>query len=288
MAVNNKELLHAALEYAAIGLPIVPLYGITNGHCECGNLTPHHFGKHPRIAGGVNGASLDPVQIRSWWQRWPDANIGGAIPQGVHVLEIDSLTGIEDLATAGVEIPPHAPRVRTGRNGVGLHVWFTSKLRLPNRADGQVVCDVGFRGHGEYVVLPPSLHVSGRHYHWEVPVAHPFPNCLPAVSPQLTALVLKARRAGEWSARDRRWKASFTPVSPGQQAITLISLAGRLARALPDNGWDIIPLALQKAASHYALGDAAWPWVDADFHRIARQVCEKEQARRRREGDGHV
>jgi hypothetical protein len=66
----------------------------------------------------------------------------------------------------------------------------------------------------------------------------------------------------------------------------LISLAGRLARALPQDGWRAIPLVLADAASHYPLGNTEWPWTETDFSRISKQVCQKEYDRRRREGEG--
>jgi bifunctional DNA primase/polymerase-like protein len=274
--------LEAALRYAELGLPVLPLYGITNdGNCQCGSLNVHHRGKHPRVSHGVHDASCDPALIRSWFNRWPDSNVGIAIPKGLFVLEIDSANGLQALALAGVRISQNAPRVRTGRDGLGLHVWLKSAFSLPNRADGQLVCDVGFRSLGSYVVAPPSLHQSGRRYAWDVLWTTP-----PDVPPALVALVLQARPAGGLGGGDRRWAVGFTPVRPGQQALTLISLAGRLARALPQDGWKAIPLVLADAASHYPLGNTEWPWTETDFYRISKQVCKKEYDRRRREGEG--
>jgi hypothetical protein len=272
--------LNHALHYADCQLPVLPIYGIADNHCQCGNPACHRAGKHPRLAHGVHDASCDPALIRSWFTRWPDSNVAIAIPKGLYVTEIDSARGVQELALADVRIPPDAPRVRTGRIDLGLHAWLQSPFSLPNRADGQVVHDVGFRGHGEYVVAPPSLHQSGRRYAWEVLWRTP-----PEVPPALVALVLKARPAGTQRNGDHRWAASFTLVPAGQQALALISLAGRLARSLPEDGWDAIPIVLASAASHYAPGDPAWPWTDADFQRIAHQVCTKEHARRQREGE---
>jgi hypothetical protein len=167
---EEMSLLDAALRYAKMGIPVLPLFEIIDGECACGNLRPHKKGKHPRVGRGVYGASVVPPQIQTWWTTWPDANIGGAIPKGVYVVEIDSAAGFEALKTAGVLIPSTAPQARSGRDGFGLHVWLRSPLELPNVPDGGVVQDVGLRGYGAYVVMPPSLHLSGRRYRWEVPL----------------------------------------------------------------------------------------------------------------------
>jgi hypothetical protein len=56
--------LDAALAYAARGWPVLPLRG-----------------KVPRIrkaagGSGVHDATTDLEQIKQWWTKWPDANIG--------------------------------------------------------------------------------------------------------------------------------------------------------------------------------------------------------------------
>ena len=41
-------------------------------------LDCENIGKHPMTKNGVKDATTDLDQIRKWWQRWPNANIGVA------------------------------------------------------------------------------------------------------------------------------------------------------------------------------------------------------------------
>ena len=58
--------LEAALDYAHHGIPVFP----TNP-----------LDKKPLTANGFKDATVDEVQIREWWTRWPNAMI--AAPTGV-------------------------------------------------------------------------------------------------------------------------------------------------------------------------------------------------------------
>jgi len=74
--VLRLPLKAAALDYAAKGVPVFPL--IPNG-------------KAPLTSHGFLDATTDPTQIKAWWTKWPDANIGAptGLPQTFTVLDID-------------------------------------------------------------------------------------------------------------------------------------------------------------------------------------------------------
>jgi hypothetical protein len=78
-ASKEASLGEAALEYAvAHGIPVFPLHGVNSDlSCTCGRQCGQP-GKHPRTPHGHKDATADPVQIKKWWKRWPDANIGTA------------------------------------------------------------------------------------------------------------------------------------------------------------------------------------------------------------------
>jgi excisionase family DNA binding protein len=90
--------LAEALARAGEGWAVHPLFGIVNGHCECGKGSECHTpGKHPRLTGWQEKATTDPAQIRRWWRRWPHATIGvvtGALA-GFVVLAVDPDKGGE-------------------------------------------------------------------------------------------------------------------------------------------------------------------------------------------------
>jgi hypothetical protein len=155
-----------ALFYASRGWKVFPLHSVNGGRCSCGNPDCGSPGKHPRTEHGFNDASIQPQQIRDWWRRWPDANIGiatGAV-SGIVVLDVDPRNGGD---ASDVKLQNEFPeafanlfKVRSGSGGT--HRYF----QHPGR---DVLCRANFRpgidvrGDGGFVVAPPSSHVKGRY-----------------------------------------------------------------------------------------------------------------------------
>ena len=165
---GSNKLVDSALRYARRGWPAFPLHSIRQGRCTCQRPDCQTLGKHPCTSHGVKDATTDAATIRSWWVRWPEANVGiatGAV-SGVIVLDVDPRHGGDDTL-ADLERRhgrlPETPRVITGANG--LHVYFTIDQALCNRV--AFARGLDFRGDGGYVVAPPSLHASGRRYIWD-------------------------------------------------------------------------------------------------------------------------
>lgn len=97
-----------------------------------------------------------PDEVKEWWTKWPDANIG-------------IITGkISDIAVVDVEKGgdttglPETTIVKTG--GGGWHYYYRYCEGVENRARIRPLTDI--RGEGGYVVCPPSLHASGQKYEW--------------------------------------------------------------------------------------------------------------------------
>jgi len=171
MASTDVSLKDTALTYAARGWHVFPLHSVKDGACTCGNPDCAHPGKHPRTEQGLKDATTDPEQIRKWWSKHPDSNIGirtGTISR-FFVLDVDGPQGqgaLEAL-TEKHSVLPETPQVLTGK---GFHYYF----RCPG--DGRVVpCSAGkvgpgidIRAEGGYVIAPPSIHHSGRRYEWEL------------------------------------------------------------------------------------------------------------------------
>ena len=103
------ELLDAALDYAARGLPVFPCVS---------------RGKTPAVARGFHAATCNPATIRRYWTD-PDRNVG--IPTGaasnVWVLDIDGDEGEQTLC--GLETThgklPTTAEVTTGK---GRHLYW--------------------------------------------------------------------------------------------------------------------------------------------------------------------
>ena len=155
------NMLDWALKYAARDWAVLPLHSIIRDRCSCGNPDCDSPGKHPRIGGGLKKATTDPTAIRSWWGRWPDANIG-IRTDGLCVIDIDGPTGeqsLDELEQTYCEMPP----TYTVSTGKGEHYYFADPERIFRNRAG-LVPGIDIRACGGYVVAPPSNHISGRTY----------------------------------------------------------------------------------------------------------------------------
>ena len=154
------DLLDTALEYAALGWPVLPLHAPRAGGCSCGKGDCSSPAKHPRLPNGLHGASTDEDTIVAWWRRWPEANVGLRTGVAFDVLDVDGPEGQASILEAG-DLPV-TPEAFTG--GGGNHLLF-----LPtgsgNRAG--ILPKVDWRGVNGYIVAPPSLHASGERYQWQ-------------------------------------------------------------------------------------------------------------------------
>ncbi|WBO58048.1 bifunctional DNA primase/polymerase [Acidocella sp. MX-AZ03] len=160
-----------ALEYAALGWPVIPLHSVAGGNCTCEKRaacpTP---GKHPRTKNGVKDASSDSAVIARWFGRWPDANVGIAtgVLSGLMVLDIDPRHGggesLEELCKRHTALPT---TLSANSGGGGRHLFFRCpEARIGNctKLDGLPGLDL--RGDGGYIVAAPSIHASGGSYSW--------------------------------------------------------------------------------------------------------------------------
>jgi hypothetical protein len=147
----------SALWYASKGLHVFPV--------QAGGKQPYP-GTH-----GCKDATTDQDQIRAWWTRWPDANIGIATGHLVDVIDIDGPpAGIKSWGRLKIEhkLPPILGKVSTPRPG-GNHLYVPAT----GRGNGaKVAPGIDYRGLGGYVVAPPSRTDVG-HYVWYQPLELP-------------------------------------------------------------------------------------------------------------------
>jgi P4 family phage/plasmid primase-like protien len=163
--LRPPKLLEAALHYAELGHPVLPLHSVRNGACTCGDATcTKNMGKHPRTVHGKDEASTDPATIRAWFAKWPDSNIG-LRGDKFFALDIDPRSGGDHALAALVEKYGDLPvTVHQLTGGGGDHYLFTQ----PNPPVGNSkLAGVEFKGHGGYICAEPTLHASGREYVFE-------------------------------------------------------------------------------------------------------------------------
>lgn len=163
--VRHASCLDAALYYASLGWHVLPVHSWVNDACTCRRecKTP---AKHPYTAGGFKDATADEVQIRTWWAKWPAANVGIRTGQvsGLMVLDIDPRNGGDASLLALTHDNPMPTTAHVATGGGGSHFYFSHDrpFRYAAPAPGvEVKADDG------YVVAPPSRHSSGRCYTWE-------------------------------------------------------------------------------------------------------------------------
>lgn len=103
-------------------------------------------------------------EIREWFTVWEDANVGiltGSM-SNIVVVDVDSKSGFEYLSTVVDKKDLDTLKSRTG--GGGVHLFYRTKKNLSNAVG--ILPGVDFRAEGGYVVVPPSQHITGKHYQW--------------------------------------------------------------------------------------------------------------------------
>ena len=118
--------------------------------------------KKPLIEGWQQSATVDPDQIREWWAKWPDADIGVALGQGILVIDIDvkkGKPGLKSLAELGIKLDD---TLCTQTWSGGCHQFYMDPDRYSNsggflpgldcKSDGGLVLGPGSHG-GLYKLL---------------------------------------------------------------------------------------------------------------------------------------
>jgi len=217
-------LLQTALAYRARGWPVFPCHTPTPaGGCSC-QQDCGSIGKHPRTKHGLKDATTDEATIRRWWRQWPQANIAiatGAV-SGLVVLDEDSYKG-GDQSRVDLE-HTHSPlpdTVQQLTGGGGVQYLFAYPGTPVRNGVESLGTGLDIRGDGGYVVVPPSLHGSGKRYAWEL--SHqPDETPLAPMPPWLLALCQETTRRASVSAGE--------PIPQGRRNATFLRSAVRCAR----------------------------------------------------------
>lgn len=169
--------LDAALTYASWGWRVLPV--IPND-------------KRPATAHGVNDATSDQEQIRDWWTKNPDYNIGIAAGEasGIVVFDIDPRNGGDDSWDAFIkehgDTPDGAYQLTAGG---GQHY-------IANWQDGIKSCElrpgVDLLANGRYFLASPS-NINGKSYEWEAS-SDPFDGVAPFTIPEAWRAAMAVRK----------------------------------------------------------------------------------------------
>jgi hypothetical protein len=248
---DKLKMLDFALAYAREGLPIFPLASTSK---------KPFAGSHGHL-----DATCDEEKIRAWWTQYPAAAIG--MPTGTAsgrlVVESDprhgghiSLAVMEEQ----YETLPETLEVRSG--GGGRHLYFQSSNGI-RCAIGKLGPGIDVKAAGGYVVLPPSLHASGRRYEWVnegTPIA-PLPEWL-----QELLKNLHKQPAGQ--------SAPGARIPKGQQHAFLLSRAGEYRQKGDDQ--QVIESKLRIDYLQRCEGPHGPPWKRGDLiAAMAEDICKR-------------
>jgi hypothetical protein len=179
-------------------------------------------GKSPLTTHGFKDATTDPMRIRRWWNRWPEANI--AVPtgqvSGFIALDVDGELGWESLHDLEREhgLLPRTSSVCTPRGGQHFYFLWPG---YPVKNTTGIAPGLDVRGDGGYVLVPPSRTLDGA-YRWDEV-------CPPARMPEWVAGGREER--SERATDPEVWVAMIRDGIPeGERNAALTRLTGHLLR----------------------------------------------------------
>ena len=165
-------------------------------------------------------------EIRQWWDKWPNANIGivTGVISNLAVHDIDTDEGKE----ATHDYIPESlitPTVETPRGG--QHLYFRcSDDKL--RGNTRVITGCDLRANGNYVVAPPSVNSNGKQYRWIIDLKKSIPPLPDAYLKHIKSISMYSSKQ---SVTD-----SVTLFNQGRRDNDLFHIANQLAKAkTPEN-----------------------------------------------------
>lgn len=190
-----------ALRYAVMGWRVFPVHGIRDGACTCGNAHCERPGKHPvreLVRDGLKSATTNPALISAWWTNAPWANVAVRTgpDSGIWALDVDaggkagqdSLDALEHDHGA----LPETAEAMTGGGGRHLIWRYPDGRRIASGTD-RLGPGLDIRGEGGYIVVEPSMHVSGTSYVWEGS-SDPLEGVEPADAPEWLLALIEERQ----------------------------------------------------------------------------------------------
>jgi hypothetical protein len=192
-AAQKHDITAAALDYAVLGLSVIPLNG-----------------KRPALTSWTpyQQQAASPEIIQGWGKAGLLQNVGivcGAVSNNLVVLDLDGAAGYPAFAA----MFPHLVEtftVATG-GGVGRHVYFqVEEIPESIKAMNTPIGNLELCGDGRQVVAPPSIHPTNRRPYrveQEVDILH---------VPDLTELargLRRSNRANRYESGSHRHASAF-------------------------------------------------------------------------------
>jgi Bifunctional DNA primase/polymerase, N-terminal len=158
-----------AMWFANRGHYIVPVHGIINGQCSCGDSDCRCPGKHPftlLAPHGAKHASNDPAEVASWFAKHTWLNYGVRTDTFL-VIDVDTKhDGMKKWADFATRPTRGLLQTWVARSGSdGRHFFFQAERGIRG---GTLTEGIDIKtGEGSYVLGALSRHASGGTYDWE-------------------------------------------------------------------------------------------------------------------------
>lgn len=137
----------------------------------------------PQIIGSFKNSTINELQIRRWWKKWPEAGVGIAtgVKSSICVVDVDPRNGglktiqrlsEDDKRTDFVKHLKSTLQVATGGGGhhyyVDLRDPFVTDLTYNIQSGNHRLGEgIDLKSDGGYVVAPPTIHdKTGKPYVW--------------------------------------------------------------------------------------------------------------------------
>lgn len=157
----SSEFLEAALLYASMGWPVFP-------------LQPRQKDKYA-VASWKKECSTDEKQIRTWWGKNPNYNIGLVTGNGLCVIDVDDkpekhggLLGSDFLRDWELDHGEISETCCAKSGTGGMHYYFNvGDTHISGCQSDTIFIDL--RCDDNYIVAPPSIHPdTGQPYTWDI------------------------------------------------------------------------------------------------------------------------
>lgn len=274
-APSQKELLTAALAYAKrLESAVIPLHSIINGKCTCNKSKCQSPGKHPRVSNWQDVATKDKATIKKWWEQWPGSNIGVVTGEdsGFFVLDVDGDQGKESLDRLIDHYGEFPETVEQITGSKGSHYLFKYREGIGNKVG--LLPGIDIRGTNGFIVVSPSIHISGNQYTWELS-SHPLETSISEAPEWLIDLIVKQEGQQHQKKPSSYWVDLMQGVGEGKRNQAAASLAGHLFRHYVDP-------TLVIEIMHLWNGERNNPPLEAEeLETVINSIASKELIRRR-------
>jgi hypothetical protein len=227
--------------------------------------------KRPACANGVKDATADAAIIEQWWQARPDYNIAvatGAV-SGIFAVDIDGTDGELELRRLEAEhgaLPPTVEAI----TGDGRHCFFKMPEVPVRNSASRIAPGIDVRGTGGYVIVPPSMHPTGKRYAWSVDSAQAF-----AEAPLWLLARMGKPDGTAHPTPPAEWRELVCAgVGEGERNATITRLAGYLLRHHID------PLVACELLKAWNASRCRPPLEDAELEKIVDSIAGRELKRR--------